>query len=443
MWPLLLLSVRFLLYTDEPPRDKEQSSRQVEDHVVLPVKEPIRTEQQLAALKKKELELPERLIRDFPGRDDPLAIMGNVWYRRGNAAEAETFWRAALKANPKRADVCTSMGWLFLKKGDFGQAIAHYRKALEIEPLRPDVHLNIGRALMMSGRQDGAIKELERELQISPNSAFAFFLLGQVYQQRREYETAKKYYETAVKIDPDYANAYYGLTTVCANLGHRDEAREYSATFTKLKAEVRKDLKSRKIEYDDFAETQKSAAMTYINVGRMYRDNGRLQEAEEVLKQAAGLDPENVVGLLELASLYQDSNQPAKALQMHRRVSGIQPEFLFSYLFIGILSAQLERMDDAEGAFRKLIALAPRDSAGYRELARLYLKTRKDLRQARQLAEKAVALEPLAANYFVLAWACDENGDTANARPAIERAVEQEPTNQQYQRLYRVIQQRN
>jgi Flp pilus assembly protein TadD len=100
-------------------------------------------------------------------------------------------------------------------------------------------------------------------------------------------------------------------------------------------------------------------------------------------------------------------------------------------------------MDDAEQAFRKLIALGPRDSVGYRELARLYLKTRKDLREARQLAEKAVALEPVAANYFVLAWACDENGDTASARPAIKRAVELEPNDQQYQRLFRVIQQRN
>jgi len=410
---------------------------------VLPVKEPIRTEQQLAAMKKKELELPEKLIRDFPGRDDPLAIMGNVWYRHGNATEAETFWRAALKVNPKRADVYTSMGWLFLKKGDFGQAIAHYRKALEIEPLRPGVHCNMGRALMMSGRQDEAIRELEEEIRISPNSSFAAFLLGQVHQQQKEYETARKYYETAVTIDPDYANAYYGLTTVCAKLGHPDEARKYSATFTELKAATRKDLKSRKMEYDDFAETQKSAAMTYINVGRMYRDNGKLQKAEELLKQAAGLDPENVVCFLELASLYQDCNQPVKALQMHRRVSEIQPEFAISYLLIGILSAQLERMDDAEEAFRKLMTLAPQDSAGYRELARLYLKTRKALQQARRLAEKAVALEPVAANYFVLAWACDENGDTANARPAIKRAVEQEPTNQQYQRLYRVIQQRN
>jgi hypothetical protein len=67
------------------------------------------------------------------------------------------------------------------------------------------------------------------------------------------------------------------------------------------------------------------------------------------------------------------------------------------------------------------------------------LKTRKDLPQALQLAKKAVSLEASAANCFVFAWACDENGDTANALSAVKRAMTLDPDNQQYQRLYQVI----
>ncbi len=65
------------------------------------------------------------------------------------------------------------------------------------------------------------------------------------------------------------------------------------------------------------------------------------------------------------------------------------------------------------------------------------------LQQARQLAEKAVELEQVAANYFVLSLACYKNGDTANASSAIKRAVDLEPGNPEYLHLYELIQVRN
>jgi tetratricopeptide (TPR) repeat protein len=432
---------RFLLHTYEKPRQAKQSSNQTE--VLLPFSEPPRTQQEVVALKEEELELAEKLINDFPGDDGPLAIMGNVLYRQGNVIEAMEYWNKALEINPKRGDIYRGMALLSLKKGRFDEAITQYQKALELAPRLPDAYSNMGHALMMSGRPKEAIEALEKEIQISPDSDFTYFLLGQAYLQQKEYEKAKENYETAIKINPRYSNAYYGLASTYAKLGNRDKAKEYSDNFKKLKAQERKDLKGRKIKYDDFVETQKRAAVTYINVGRAYRENGDLIEAEELLKKAAGHDPNNIVCYMELATLYQVSNQPAKALQMYKKIRDIEPDSPVSYLVIGILSAHLKCFDDAEEAFQTMIKLAPQKDDGYRELARLYLKTGQKLQQARQLAEKAVALEPDAANYFVLSWAFYTNGDIVNALPTIKRAIELDPGNQQYQLLYKQIQQRN
>jgi tetratricopeptide (TPR) repeat protein len=432
-----------LVRQDEKPQEIKQSLNQTERQVLLPVSKPLRTEQEVVELKNREVKLAEELLREFPDSDNSLMIMGNLYYRHGNAVEALGFWKKSLKINPKQANIYASMGWLYLKKGEFEDAIVQYRKALEIQPNLPEVHSNMGHAFMMSGRPDEAIKELNKELQISPNSSFAYFLLGQAYLQQKEYEKAKKNYETAIKIKPDYTNAYYGLSTACAKLGINDKAREYSANFKRLKTEARRYLKGRKVEYDDFAETQKNAAITYINIGQMYRGNGKLQKAEQLLKQAAGFDPNNVVCFLELSSLYQANRQHLKALQMQRRVSEIQPKSHMSQLIIGILSAYLKKMDEAEDAFRKVITLAPKSSVGYRELARFYLKTKKELPQAKVLAEKAVALEASAANYFVLSWACYENGDINNAFPAIKRAIVLDPKNSNYRLLYKLIQQKD
>jgi len=431
---------KLLSGADEEAKVTRSVSEKANGYVALPVVEPIRTGEGLAALRKRELEAAEELLRDFPGRGESLTAMGNVWYRHGNAVEAEKFWKEALKANPGLVDVHRSLGWLYMKKGDYEQSMKYYRKALEIDPKLSEAHGNIGRVLMMCGRHEEAVEELEKAIEIDPQSSFALFLLGQAYFQQGEYEAAKKYYEAAVKIKPDYANAYYGLTTVCTKLGDRDQAKAYSATFKALKAEARKGLKGRKVEYDDFGETQKEAAITYINIGRAYRENGELPKAEELLKHAAGLDPNNIVSYMELGSLYQAVGQPAKAIEMYRRISEIQPKAAISYLVIGMLSGQLKRYDDSEEAFRKVIALTPGQSDGYRELARLYLKTRKDLPQARQLAGKALSLKGSAENYFVFAWACDENGDRADALAAVKRAMALDPENEQYRRLYQVIQ---
>jgi len=434
--------VKLLLRTDEKPKLIKQPPIQTEERVLIPDIEPLATEQDVAALKKKELELAEKLNKDFPDSDDALVVMGNLWLRHGNAVEGLKFLNKALEINPNRTDVYKSMGWLFLKKGEFEQSIEHYRKALGIQPQLSDVRSNLGHALMMSGRHDEAIEELEKQVEILPSSDFACFLLGQIYLLKEEYQKAKENYEAAVRIRPNYTNAYYGLTSVCTKLGNSEKAREYSEIFKKLKAEGRKSLKGRKVEYNDFFQTQRSAAITYINVGRMYRDNGKLNEAEEPLKQAAGLDPENVICFLELASLYQAKRQPAKALQMYQKIRDIEPESPISYFMVGILSAHLKRFGNAEEAFSKMITLAPRKSDGYRELARLYLKTGQKLPQARQLAGKAVTLEAVATNYFVFGWASYAVGDTANALAAVKRAVELDPGNAQYQNLYKQIQQR-
>lgn len=438
-----VFSVRFLSRANGQPLRLEEPSNQIEEPVQLPVIKPLSTKQEVIALKNEEVELAEQLMRDFPGSDRSLVIMGNLCYRHGDIIKALEYWNKALQINPKQANVYKSIALLYMKKGQFDDAIEHFRKALEIQPELPDVYVNIGHSLMMSGRPKEAIKALEKEIQISPDSDFAYFLLGQTHLQQKEYQKAQEYYEMAIKIYPAYTNAYYGLASVCAKLGDHDKAKEYSESFKKLKARERKHLKGRKIKYDDFVETQKSAAMTYINVGRMYRENGKLTKAEELLKQAVGFDPENIVCYLELATLYQISKQPAKALQMYKKIRSIQPESAVPYLVIGILSSHLKRYDDSEEAFRKLITLVPQKSDGYRELARLYLKTGQNLPEAQSLAEKAVALEANANNYFVLSWAYYTNGDFVNALPAIRQAIQLDPDNQQYQLLYKQIQKRN
>ncbi len=396
-------------------------------------------EQEIAALKKAEMELAEGIMKDFPNNANALVLMGNVLERHGEAVKALEHFEKAIMLDPNRPSVYESIGWFYLHKGQYEEAITHWRKTLAINSELPGMHNNIARALMGLGRQTDAIKELEMDIHISPQAGTSHFLLGQLYLQRKEYEKAKEHYEKTIAIDPNHTNAYYGLFTLCTRLKNNAKARDYMTTFRKLKAEDMKVLKDRNNAFEDLMKMQKGAAETFMRAGQMYESRKDIQKVEKLLNKAVALDPNNTSCLHRLAYVYVRTNRVIEALQMYKKISDIEPEDTFSHLNIGLLSARLKHFVDAEKAFLRVIDLAPKASNGYRELAQLYLTIRKNLPQARKLAEKAVALEPIAVNYFVLSWACDVNGDSEKGLKAIIRAIELDPGNMRYKKVYEHI----
>jgi len=414
-----------------------------EGRLDLPVYRPIGSAQEVTALKEVELRLGEQLLRDFPGHVDALIKMVDLHRRNGNAVEALAFLQKALKVNPRRADLYVRMAQLSEAGGELEDALAQYYQALRLQPQIPKVLSKMANTLMMLGKNEEAIASLTKETQLSPGNSYAYFLLGQAFLQQQEYRKAVENYEKAIKIKPNYAKAYYGLARTQTRLGNHTQAQAYSERFRQLKAKERTDVKSRKMRYDDFVLAQRRAAITHLEMGRMYRDQGRIPEAEERLKHAAGLDPNNIVCLFELAVLYNTHGAPVKALQLLKKMTQTQPDYPMSYLMMGILYTNLGQFEEAEATFNTMIRLFPQASDGYRELARLYLKSGRKTAQARKLAERAIALEGSAANYFMLGWACNVNGDRASALTAAKRALELEPDNPDCQRLYQAIQRGN
>ncbi len=403
----------------------------------------LKPEQEITVLKKEELELAERLMKDFPDSINAIIHMGNLWERHGDATKALEYFDKALEQDPERPDVYKSIGWFFMNKEQYEQAIGYWQKALQIDPNTPGVHHDIALALMGQNKQSQAIGELEKDIQISPRSSLSYFLLGQLYLRQKEHEKARNYYEKAIEIEPNHTNAYYGLFTLSIRLKQQDKAKEYMAVFKKLKAEDMKILKDRNKAVDDLIQMQKGAAETYMLAGQMYQAEGDFQKAEELLKGATTLDPNNILCLEKLASLYLTSNRITDAISLYEKISEIDPKDPICHLNIGILSIRLKQLEKAEKAFHNVIEVAPGFSGGYRELAQLYLRAGRGYPEARALAEKAVALEPTALNYFVLCWACDMNGDSQNAIKAIKRAIQLEPANLKYRNVYEHIKSKN
>ncbi len=399
--------------------------------------------QQTAALKKEELEVAETLLKEFPNTEDAFVLMGNVLGRHGNTAKAIEFWKKAISLNPNRADLHCSIGKVALGSGEYDKAIEYYQNAIRIDPTASGGFTGLARAFMASGEQDMAIEELEKGLALMPYYVDGHELIAQLYLQRKEYEKARDHYETATKIRPDYTSAYYGLISVYSRLKQPEKVKKNMAIFKRLKAEDMKTLKDRNAAYDDLLLTKAAVAETCAYAQMLYQARGDMKRAHELLVRGLAIDPNSVTCLDGIGFLYLSSGHLQDALVAYTKLVEIDPGSVTCYLNIGIICSRIGRPQDAEAAFKKAVSLTPRASDPYRELARLYLRFKKDLPAALELARKAVDLEQKAENYFVLAWACDLNGDIARTLAAMEKAVELEPGNMRYKQAYEQAKKRN
>lgn len=404
-----------------------------------PVDRTLSPEQEIALLKSRQMELAERVLKDLPSSGDACILMGDLQRRLGRSAKAVEFWQRGLELSPRRVDAYHSLGTVAAEKGEFDQAIAFWRKGLEIDPQTPGLHRVIGRALIDLGRYDEAAQELQEEIRLAPQSAESHCLLGDALLQQQDYEGAKACYAKAIELQPKYAGAYYGLSTACAKLGQSDKATECRTVFTQLRAGIMTDRGYGHSPADDLARTRESMVGLSMEAAGLYGAAGKTAIAEELLKQATAVDPNDAAPIKKLAAFFHATGRIPDALAQCERIRQLEPNDPACHLLIGTLALQLRQADRAEAAFRRFIILAPNEAAGYRELARLYLNTGKRLAEARNLAGKAVELEPVAENYFILGQACQRARDRQAALAALQKALELAPGNREYQQMYDLI----
>lgn len=419
-------------YEAAPPRQRESLSA-----------EPKLTPEELdRSLRKEQLEIARRLMATFPDNANAAFLMGMAYLEQNNVVEAVKHLERSLELQPDRADAYDHLGRVALAKGEYDRAVTLFRKALENDPKIHSTHFRIARALVFLGNHEEAILELQRDIEIFPEASGSYYLLGETYLKLRDYQKAKTSYEAAIEVRPDLMKAYYGLATVCARLKLKNEAKQYREKFKELEAEDRKVGRHWRQVFDPLKVTRESFAHTCTDIGRVYQAQGYRNGAEQILQRAATVDPNNLTCRFELAALYQQTQRFSDALTLCEQITDIEPENGANYFTIGNLNAQLNRFDAAEKAYKKVIEIAPKRAEGYRGLAELYLKFNRNRPQTKTLASKAVELEPTAVNYFVLAGACEKNGDRAGSLGAAERATKLEPNNTRYRKMYRLIQEK-
>jgi Flp pilus assembly protein TadD len=387
---------------------------------------------QYRTLLEESLRVTTQLVEAFPADAQAVAALALLHNLAHDEAGEAACWQRCLELEGAGPQAYEHLARRAADRGDYQRAEALAREALAENPAQTVLVSLLAEALMSQGRLEESVRLLEDHAAAHPSPPAIFVLLGQLYLQRQEYRSAKAQFEKALMLNFHSAPAHLGLATACARLGDAAGAARHRAEFERLNRQEDQAARAGLETMSDENVVPPCVAQIMVIAGNVYFAHGQSERAEKRLLRAAELDPANTACRQMLAEIYSQFGRLEDAAQIVEQLRDLEPWNLAHRKNLGILQARMNRTDAAEATFREVCAIAPDKSLGYAGLAELFLRADVHLSEARELAAAAVRLEPTAWHYFILGAICEQEGDEAAARAALERAAALEPDNPRY-----------
>jgi type IV pilus assembly protein PilF len=173
-------------------------------------------------------------------------------------------------------------------------------------------NLNLAQNYLGAGKLEYALDRANRALRSDPNSADVQVVLGLIRQRLGDSARAGEHFERAGKLDPESGHV---LNVYAVWLCQNGRAAEAEAAF------------SRAVK-DPFYKARDQA---YFNAGKCAMDAGRLEAAEQHLRQGIEIAPEdpNLLALMAELQFRQGNYMGARAFYQRRESLGaLTPELL-------------------------------------------------------------------------------------------------------------------
>ena len=130
------------------------------------------------------------------------AARGDEFYKQQKYAEAEAFYREAVRLDPNNSPVRESLENALWFQKDWAKAELYYR---EVVRLYPNAKYNnmLGVTLFNQAKYPEAEPYLREAVDLDPNNAVMNCNLGDALYEQKKYPAAERYYRKAVQLDPN------------------------------------------------------------------------------------------------------------------------------------------------------------------------------------------------------------------------------------------------
>ncbi|KAG4072262.1 hypothetical protein HA402_004194 [Bradysia odoriphaga] len=230
-----------------------------------------------------------------------------------------------------------------------------YRSAIGVNP--PKALGNLGSVLSSQGRYIEAKEALQLALKYRPNMADVHYNLGILFQNHHDYKGAVECFQKAIHFRPSLALAYLNLGTSLISLGRCQEAASVLREGSKLDGTGLRDRTAH----------NNARVSTLLQLGGLYAEQGKLQRALAVYREALHNIPESFPPQAiyhRLGDTLAKLNQWTEAERFHQAALEVQPDHVATHVSYGtMLARNSSRTSEAEQWFKRALKLAPLDSS--------------------------------------------------------------------------------
>lgn len=299
----------------------------------------------------------QEAARNYPNQPEILKRLGIVYQTELKFPESMEAFRKVLEQAPQYPEVNFYLGMSYFGVNEFEKAIESFDKELEANSKFRPARYYEAMAFRSLNRVADALRQYEILLQddptdkralyqlirllksatlqainqlgnLDPDSDYMLVLKAEGYAEEQKYAEAIRDYQEALRKNPHFPGIHFALGEVYYN------KVDYPSAEKELHAALSEDPNHLKANYylaSILIKNQKTAEaipllrivvagspqfmMGYLDLGKCYAAQGKLQEAVKMLEKAAELDPHEKQAPYQLAQLYTRLKQPDKARQ--------------------------------------------------------------------------------------------------------------------------------
>jgi tetratricopeptide (TPR) repeat protein len=272
-------------------------------------------------------------------------------FQAGDAKEAEMICRRALPAIRKDPNILCLLGEISLRLRRPQEAQNLYRGVLKTFKDFPRALEGMGLALLADKRSVEAVEYLKRAAELVPNRSTTRMALGRAMAETGHGVESEQEFKEAFRLNP-----------VKAALARADQAQREGRLEDAEK--ILRELLA--------GDPDNSKALRML--GMIALDANRFKAARRMLERAVELAPGSVLGWNDLANFHLKQDRYDEALTSVQRAVDLDPKMVHSYVMRGNILTKAQRHEESLVAYDKALEISSLNAGALSGMAHV-LKT--------------------------------------------------------------------
>lgn len=345
-----------------------------------------------------------RVRKKYPDEPFIYNLLGILYADMSSYEDSIKNYSKALKLNPNYFEVFNNIGVVYTSLKKNNRAIEFFDKAIQINPLYAEAYNNKGNALKEKGEHHLAVECYEKSINLDPNYVDAITNLGIIWSVMNDFNKSETYFHRALALDPRNTSTLYNLANCYFNaeefnkainicqkiiildrsfyhaynriglchirLEDEERAIEFFQESIKIKPDYLEGLTNygfalqklknyslAAIQFEKVLSSNPRSEEAFVNLTKIYFEDGRLLKAIEVARQGLLYRPKNVPILKNLIASLTMLNRLDEASVACKEILSINSDDAETINMMGTIYEKKGLYDQAKTEFLRALEL--------------------------------------------------------------------------------------